>query len=345
MQLACFRRCAERSAPRRPVAVWPSRFRSAVVGSVGLLMAMGTILADSRHADAQNRRAQTQGPVQQYPRLAREPGSNGPGRPAPQRPIAPAQPTWIPLNPTHTAYVDKVLGYWEYKSSQTKRYRCTFKRFEYDPVFGPPEKANTYSEGVVKYSAPDKGLFRVDRQLQYQAPRNAGEEPTYVESKGQGEHWICDGHWIYSFDQGRKKLLQSELPPEMRGKAIANGPLPFLFNAKADEIKQRFWVRVVTPPEMKSEYWLEAVPKKQEDAASFKMVHVIIDAADYLPKAMVIYDRNYIQGKRPTRTSFQFEKREVNFSILVDQLNPFHREFHEPSVPSGWVKEIHKWGQ
>jgi TIGR03009 family protein len=258
---------------------------------------------------------------------------------------APMAPAWIPLTPAHQAYLDQILAYWEHKSSQTNRYRCTFKRWEYDPVFGPKEAAKTYGEGVIKYSAPDKGLFRVDSLLEYQAPKEAGGQPTYgapQEQSGSYDHWICDGTSIFEFDHRQKVLMQHVLPPEVRGQAIAKGPLPFLFNAKSEDIKQRFWLQVITPSNAKGEYWLEAVPKSQEDAANFKMIHVIIDVADYLPKAMVLFDTSYVPGTRPARTTFQFNEREVNFSILTEQLNLFHREFYEPKLPAGWTRKVNK---
>ncbi len=255
-------------------------------------------------------------------------------------------PSWIPLSAKHQQYLDQVLQYWEYKSSQVKRYRCSFRRWEYDPIFGPKDTFKTFSEGVIKYSAPDKGLFRVEKLMQYQPPRQQGGQPTFAPAAEERfEHWICDGQWVYQFDQRLKKLVQTQLPPEMRGQAIGNGPLPFLFNAKADDIKRRFWVRIVTPPDTKKEYWLEAVPRTQDDAANFKMIHVIIDETDYLPKAMVVFDRNNAPGKTASRTTFEFTQREVNFSILAEQINIFHREFFEPAVPAGWAKDVRKWNQ
>ncbi|MHB0957319.1 MAG: TIGR03009 domain-containing protein [Pirellulaceae bacterium] len=257
---------------------------------------------------------------------------------------SPMAPTWIPLTPVHQAYLDQILAYWEQKSSQTNRYRCTFKRWEYDPVFGPKDAAKTFSEGVIKYAAPDKGLFRVDTMLEYKAPKDAASKPSYgppSEQAGSYDHWICDGTHVYQFDHRQKKLIQNVLPPEVRGQAIGKGPLPFLFNAKTEDIKQRFWLQVITPRDVKGEYWLEAVPKTQEDAANFKMIHVFIDEADYLPKAMVLFDTSYVPGSRPARTTFQFNEREVNFSILAEQLNLFHREFYEPKLPAGWKRELH----
>jgi hypothetical protein len=47
-----------------------------------------------------------------------------------------------------------------------------------------------------------------------------------------------------------------------------------LFGAKAEKIKERYWVRAVHPPQGKEgqEYWIQAYPKRRQDAANFKMV-------------------------------------------------------------------------
>ena len=69
----------------------------------------------------------------------------------------------------------------------------------------------------------------------------------------------------------KKQLIERKLPPEMQGKAIADGPLPFVFGAKADQLKRRYWMRDITPEEdIGKRIWLEAVPKLQQDAANFQ---------------------------------------------------------------------------
>ena len=116
-------------------------------------------------------------------------------------------------------------------------------------------------------------------------------------------------HACTSLIRGRRNCCSIELPPEVRGQAIGKGPLPFLFNAKADDIKQRFWIHVITPPNTKGEYWLEAVPKTQEDAANFMFIHIIIDEAG-LPAqghGVVPPDANYVAGAPLSKTTFSFK--------------------------------------
>jgi len=245
-----------------------------------------------------------------------------------------------PLSPEHQQYLDQILEYWEYSSSKIERYRCRFQRWEYDPVFGPRDTHKTFSEGVIKYAAPDKGLFQVERTLHYAPPKRGGEEPQYVERANEhGEFWICDGQSVFEFDYANETLKERELPPGLRGKAIVDGPLPFLFGAKAESIKQRYWVRVVTPLEAEGEYWLEAYPKTRHDAANYKKVEVIIDEHDFLPKALQIYDVNYDPRTQPTRTVLAFKDREINWREFdLDPLKLFTREFHRPEKPRGWKK-------
>lgn len=286
-----------------------------------------------QNAPRQNAPAQRFGPV---PRVARQ-------RAVPRQ--GPLTPSWIPLDPREQQYIDQLLAYWEYKSGQIDRYRCRFERWQFDPVFGPRDTFATYSTGTVQYSAPDKGLFKVDAITHYTPPKKPGEQPEYVKRAGEeGEHWVCDGQSVWEFDHKQQRLIQRELPPEMQGKAIVDGPLPFLFGAKAAQIKSRYWMRVITPSGAKEEYWLEAVPRTAQDASNFKKVEVIIAREDYLPKAIQIYPVNYDPRSNPARTVFQFKNREVNFRDLSD-LIPFNKQFYEPTTPSGWEKVIERYEQ
>lgn len=242
-----------------------------------------------------------------------------------------------PLSAEHQKYLDQILRYWEFSSSKIKRYRCDFTRLEYDPVFGPKKWYKTKSEGAIKYSTPDKGLFHVKKIEYYTSPAKPGEEPKYLPRPGDvDEKWICDGKTIFEFDHQNKRLIERQLPPEMQGKAIMDGPLPFLFGAKAKEIKQRYWIRVITPPKVKDEYWLEAFPKTRQDAANFKKIEIIIAQKDFLPKAIQIFDRNYDPRTNQTRTVLEFKNREVNWL----KINPkeWITNFYKPATPKGWTR-------
>jgi len=203
----------------------------------------------------------------------------------------------------------------------------------------------THSDGTIKYQSPDKGLFKVEKVLHYMPPAKPGGRPKYESRKDEhGEYWICDGKATYEFDYKNKHLKVRPLPPEMQGTGIADGPLPFLFGAKAEKIKQRYWVRVLQAPPGKEnkEFWLLAVPKTRQDAANFKQVEVILDAKLFLPLAIQVYDRGFDGRANFSREVYVFDERVVNEKMTIQKLNIFRKEFFQPTVPLGWKKVVVK---
>jgi TIGR03009 family protein len=299
-------------------------------------IAAAVVVAACLLAASAARGQQPQGP-QPAPRLAQPAPQAAP--PANDAPVAPFQ-----LDGPQQQYLNDILRYWEFRSAKIERYRCKFTRFVYDPVFGPKDRftAKSQSAGVLKYAAPDKGLFKIEKIAHYTPPRQEGGSPLYLERPGEtGEYWICDGQSVYEFNYEKQQLIQRELPPDMRGKAIADGPLPFLFGAKADKIQQRYWMRVITPPDVKGEYWLEAYPKMRGDAAQFKKIEVILDEKEYLPKAIQVFDPNYDERRNPSRTVFVFDEREVNWNDGLAEITRWIKgEFYEPTPPKGWKKVV-----
>ncbi len=274
-------------------------------------------------------------------------GGPPPGNPVPQVPPAPQPPPWaLNMTPEEQKWLDQVIGYWEAHSSKIKTFSCRFQCWEYN-AFAPPEVAQKYSEGVIKYAQPDKGLFRVEKLSVYEPPppmTPPPEKPKYLEQdKTLGEHWVCDGKQVFQFDARSRKVVVTPLPPQMQGKAIADGPLPFMFGAKAETIKARYWVRGLQngPP---GKYLLEAVPKSRADAQNFRMVQILLDQKDYLPEMLQVFEPNSTDVNR-FRKTYRFDKREttdnnVNPAQLLQFINLFHREFYEPKIPTGWKKEL-----
>ena len=96
-----------------------------------------------------------------------------------------------------------------------------------------------------------------------------------------GEHWVCDGKSVFEFNHKAKQLIETTLPPELRGKAIADGPLPFMFGAKAESIKNRYWIRQLEREGEQAPWRLEFVPKFR--GADYSRIRLSLDAARFLP--------------------------------------------------------------
>lgn len=276
-------------------------------------------------------------------------GSKTAARPAPG-PVAavgaaangrvPGQPEWFPLTPEHEKYLNDILKYWEFQATQVQRFRCKFWRWEYDPVTLPrhPDVATTTGQGVIQYAAPDKGLFHVERlwdvavqqQGNVAVPAMKDGKPQFVERKEVvDDHWVCDGKSLFQYDGRNKQIIQRQLPGGMQGQQIADGPLPFLFGAKRETMMQRYWIRVL-PPQKPGRFYLEAIPKRREEAADYKAIHVVIDEKEFLPEALLLFDR------AGGHTTYEFQAREKNWNLLPEKLNPWHQQFFAPKPPDGW---------
>jgi TIGR03009 family protein len=225
----------------------------------------------------------------------------------------------------------RILRAWEERSSKVSTMASEFKRWDYDEVFGTRNPQNQLipkeSQGEIKYAAPDRGLYHIT-QIREVAGMD-GNQPKF-QVRTEGEHWVCDGQSIWEYNHEKKQLIERRLPPEMQGKAIADGPLPFLFGAQADKLLARYWMRIVTPPTVQNQIWLEAFPRHQADAANFHRATVILDGVTLLPSAIEVHLPN---GK--SRHVHQFHNNVVNNGGL---LQFFKGDFSKPALPRGWTK-------
>jgi TIGR03009 family protein len=206
--------------------------------------------------------------------------------------------------------LDRVLQAWEQASSQVSRYRAKFVRWKYDDTFHRDKPQR--DEGHVRYIAPDRGLYEVNRD------------------NGRPEKWLSDGKTIYQFDFSQRLLIEYPLPPELQGQAITRGPLPFLFSAKAETLKNRYFLRLITPSNIQGQIWLEAYPRYQVDAAEYQKAQIIINTQAMRPKAVRLYSPG---GKE--RTVHEFYDVVVN-----DPLHFLQGDIGRPGTPSGWNREV-----
>jgi TIGR03009 family protein len=223
---------------------------------------------------------------------------------------------------------------WEQKSVEINTFNAQFERWEYDAVFGPGVDVPLIKcTGAVSFSKPDKGSYKIDKinrwtkkDPQNTAPDAAGDwlpQPNEV-----GEHWVCDGKAVYEYNHRDKQLVVTTIPENMRGTGIVDGPLPFLFGARADKLSQRYWIR--TKQSDPAEIWLEAYPRWQSDAANYDYVDVMLDRKSMQPKAIQVH----LPGGQQ-RHAYMFQDPKVNESNVGTW---FTGLFSAPRTPIGWTK-------
>jgi TIGR03009 family protein len=242
-------------------------------------------------------------------------------RPPQPQVIAPPKNT-----PVEDQQVQAILKAWEEGSKNIKKFDCKFVRWEYDLTFpivnpkappGSPPLPNSKEQGILNYALPDKGVFHViyaDKMLDGKWEAIPPE---------RSEHWICDGNSVWEYDHKNRKLIERPLPPDKKGKAIADGPLPFLFGADAAKLNARYYFKPIPSPNPQKEIWLDAYPKRPEDAANFSQARLILNRpeapkTEITPKALQLA----LPGGK-NFTSYEFFEVVVNNPVIVWKADPF----------------------
>ena len=244
------------------------------------------------------------------------------------QPAAAGGPVEFRLDATQQAYLDQVLDAWEQQSGQIKTFSCDFTRLVYDPVFGPGKDLHRNEEqGVLSYQNPDKGSFQIKEVRVWDAKL----QQHVTDGNTVGEHWVCDGKSVFEYKHTQKQLVERPIPPEMQGKSIVDGPLPFLFGAEAEKLKRRYWMRV-DPRAQQGTIWLVAQPKRQEDAANYRRVELMLDAQRMLPSAMRVTmpDQSW--------TVYTFKLADAQINSRMTQL--WNQLFQSPRTPLGWKRIV-----
>lgn len=255
--------------------------------------------------------------------------------PPANRPGMGAAPAGFQLNQIQQAYLDQVLDAWEKSSAQIQTFSCPFERWDFNAYKPANDLPFSKEKGTLSYHKPDRGSFQITEVRQWAVvPQQPGAQDApkgnwQVNPNAVGEHWVCDGQSVYEYRQNQKQLVVTPIPPELQGKSIVDGPLPFLFGAEAAKLKARYWMRLHEQPNT-AEIWVVAVPKTQADAANFQRATLILDRERLLPKAM--------QVAQPggTHVDYIFDFPSATINGKIDQI--FQALFKAPSTPWGWQR-------
>jgi TIGR03009 family protein len=186
--------------------------------------------------------------------------------------------------------LDEILNGWARASAGIKKLEGRHNRFVYDTTF----KTEKRTEGYFYFEAPDHG--RIDFNTVEIHPGDVGREDPVTNERYRLESdrpqiWIVDGEKVLHIDPVEKTADVLTIPPEQRGQAITEGPLPFLFGLPAEQAKQRFQLELLGENFGKhNEIRLLVRPRREEDAANWSQAMVQLNRSTYLPTAVQLTD-------------------------------------------------------
>ncbi len=233
------------------------------------------------------------------------------------------------LSQKEAELLDKFLDKWEKYGEKIKKVACSFQIVEMDGGLlqksQNSKKPISHTAGKFRFIAPNKVSYHVEGEFVYDENE---KEPKY--KKGSGEiKFVCDGKSILQYDFQKRLVSVTPISEEEWDQDLSvDGPIPLFFIAKAESLKKRFYLKIVTPKEKQGEeVWIDAWPRRSEDAQNFQKITITLYLKDLQPYYMRKYHQN---GK--SYSDIYFEDISINKGLWqIDD-----------KIEFGWKKEIHE---
>ena len=234
----------------------------------------------------------------------------------------------------HSPELEEILAQWKTKSAEVRDFTGSFKRLEFDKVFG----TETRTMGQLMFERPDSGRIDfgpADAEWQQKPGRMTKDEKPYTIVSGEASTWLSTGTSAYVLSMKDKAYDIFDIPPAFQGKYLDTLPPQSQFGMQ--------------PPPMDGSYRFELGRLHNPDGSKLdadgnpmqKAIHVIavcqipqanleylLDPDTYLPLNVRTLDTS---GNKETVYSFDHSSMKVNAGFGPLKASPFQ----QPDL-TGW---------
>lgn len=232
--------------------------------------------------------------------------------------------------------LDEFLVRWERYSQTIKRYDVDFTSYYYDAAVIRANPADVGKPvqttfGFFKYVAPSRFVYNTEGEWVggKQVKREKQREDEHP--KAFAEKILIDEKTVFYYDYNAKTVKQINIPAEMIGKGIADSPLPLIFGAKAEDMKKRFFMKIVTSEQHKAtQIWLQTRPRHIEDQSEFSQLEIRIDKKTL--RAMALKKDLDVKGNAYKVYVLNEPKINDNLDRIRETLTGFFRS----DIPKDW---------
>jgi TIGR03009 family protein len=193
---------------------------------------------------------------------------------------APAQPANDPRK------MKWLLEKWEGQSKKLNTLDVKIYRIDKDPKW----KSEEHFEGRAMFKSPN--LAYLDFSKITLAPDAKGQLGPLIDPKTgkrvttRFETIVCGQSDVWQYLHEARQILIYPLAKGERQRALDEGPLPFLFNMKAQEAEQRYEMYYVG--ENQKYYAVKVHPRLKEDIGTFKSAYIYLDKTYLLPARILL---------------------------------------------------------
>ncbi len=227
--------------------------------------------------------------------------------------------------------VDKLLRLWEIQSQKLKTLDVWIYRidkneawdeeihYEGRAVFKKPQLAYLDFKKI-KTTKDAKGKLQpVADALN---PKKRATTPT--------ETIICGADEVWQYLYPVRQIFIFPLAKEQRQRALDEGPLPFLFDMKAQEAKARYTMKILRQTE--KFYLISVEPKLKEDKEAFKWAQITLDTVYLLPARIVLLSPDAKSTKDFRVEHIDPNSKNVKDSWFVGRELPNWKVIHNPNA-------------
>lgn len=213
-------------------------------------------------------------------------------------------PAATPVDPAAQQRLDQLLTEWERQSAAIKSLDAKFFRLDNNKVLGEIE----FFEGRALLKSPnfaclDTKKLDLDPKKEAQLFMDAvkfyraqngepapGTEPIPAARKKFFDRIICTGESIYHYDGSVKQVFEYPLAKQDRAAALQQGPLPFLFDMRREEVLRRYNMRLVKEDDEK--YTIQVAPKLEIDRSAFEQAVIHLNKKTFQPDVLMLVEPN-----------------------------------------------------
>lgn len=170
--------------------------------------------------------------------------------------------------------MEVLLAAWEQRSALVKELDAEFSRKDHSPAW----QENTEYKGRALLKSPDLAYLDFEKLNP--------EDKKFTHH----ERIICTGKDVYHYQTPSRQIFIYPLSAEERARALEEGPLPFLFNMRAEKAKTRYKMSLLDENEQGA--WIQILPLEKFDQESFSKVYVLLNKQQFLPDRLILYAPN-----------------------------------------------------
>jgi TIGR03009 family protein len=180
--------------------------------------------------------------------------------------------------------MESLLGLWEKQSAKLNTLYVGFTRIDKSPAWDQLEEFR----GQAYLQSPNLAClhFWKVEPVKETVAKEAAAKPALSDH----ERIVCTGTEVLQYDYKTKQIFRFPLDKQARKRALQEGPLPFLFNMKAAEAKERYGMTLVK--ETEKSYLISVVPHQEVDREVFSKAFIQLNKTTFLPDRLYLVSPN-----------------------------------------------------